>query len=71
LLSGQGLLLIPGLSDKYISVGSKILLIKPDKTKIRTIIKGISSAGERGILIGDNLNKDDIPIGTEVWLDNK
>ncbi|MBL7973615.1 MAG: hypothetical protein JNJ85_01795 [Candidatus Kapabacteria bacterium] len=61
----------PGLNDKNIQVGSKLVLIKPDKTKIETTIKGISSAGERGILIGDNLKKEDIPIGTEVWLNEK
>ncbi len=71
LLSGKGLMLIPGLSDKNISVGSKIILIKPDRTVIKTVIKGISSAGERGILIGDSFKKEDIPIGTEVWLNDK
>jgi len=68
-ITGHGLILTPGLGDnvKYVSIGTKIKLIKPDKSEVITTILGITFEGNNDILISSEFSKTDIPIGTEVW----
>jgi hypothetical protein len=68
IITGRGLLLTPGPGNKTAKIGSKIKLIRPDKSIIETRIKGIIFEGNHDILIGAGLKKEDVPIGTEVWL---
>lgn len=70
LITGRGVILLPGLGDKvkHIRTGEKIKLIRPDKTTLETIITGITFEGKHDICVGKDISKDDIPIGTEVWL---
>ena len=69
MITGRGLILTPGLGKNYVKVGAKIKLVRPDKSIIETTIRGISFNENFDILVGANLTKDDIPAGTEVWLD--
>lgn len=68
-IKGRGLILVPGLGDKvkFAKIGNKIKLIRPDKSEIEAIISGIAFQRNYDILV-DNLKKEDVPIGTEVWL---
>jgi hypothetical protein len=49
-------------------VGSKIQLIRPDQSIIETQIRGITFSDKHDILVGENVKKEDVPLGTEVWL---
>jgi hypothetical protein len=71
LITGHGLILVPGLGDKKATVGDPIKIIKPDQTYIETTIRGIGFNEFRDILVGKELTKDDVPIGSEVWLNKK
>lgn len=71
MVTGRGLILLPGLCDKTASINDKIKIIRPDKSIVETMIKGISFSLNRDILIDDSLTKDDVPIGSEVWLNNE
>ena len=71
LITGRGLILIPGLGDKKATVGDPIKIIKPDQTVIETTIRGIGFNEFRDILVGKELTKDDVPIGSEVWLNKE
>lgn len=68
-ITGRGLILTPGLGDnaKFVETGSKIKLVRPDKTVIETKINGITFEGNHDIIIPLEINADQIPIGTEVW----
>jgi hypothetical protein len=68
MITGRGLILGPGLGKNFTKVGTKIKLVKPDKSIIETTIRGISFNGDHDILVDSTLTKSDVPIGTEVWL---
>ena len=69
MVTGLGLVLTPGLGDKTAAIGDKIKIIRPDGSVIYTIIRGISLFSiQRGISVGADLTKDDIPIDSEIWL---
>jgi hypothetical protein len=73
-VSGKGVILTPGFPkhiEKPVLIGSKIRLIKPDKSEIITEITGIDFKAfynRNPILIGNKITKEEIPVGTEVWL---
>lgn len=72
-ITGRGLILVPGLgtnADK-VSIGMIIKLKKPDKTEIVTTIAGIAFARKAPLLLPKEIKKEDVPIGTEVWLETK
>jgi len=62
MVTGRGLILVPGLGDKKASVGDPILIIRPDQTSIQTSIRGIGWNEFRDILVGSDITKDDVPI---------
>jgi hypothetical protein len=68
-ITGRGIVLTPGLGDKVGQVpnGSSIKLILPDKSLVYSSIRAIQFEGDHPIMI-DVMSKDDVPIGTEVWL---
>ena len=68
MVTGHGLILTPGWGDKKASVGDSLKIIRPDQTILETTIKGIGFNEFRDILISEGLTKEDIPIGSEVWL---
>lgn len=67
-ITGRGLVLYPGFGNNMAKIGSKITLIRPDQSVIETLIRGISFSENHDILVGENVKKEDVPIGTEVWL---
>lgn len=71
LVTGRGLILIPGLGDKNANTGDPIKIVKPDQTIVETTIRGIGFNEFRDILVGSDLTKDDVPIGSEVWLNKE
>jgi hypothetical protein len=71
LISGRGLILIPGLGDKKATIGDPIKIVKPDHTIIKTTIRGIGFNEFRDVLIGKDLSKEDVPIDSEIWLDKE
>jgi hypothetical protein len=71
MITGRGLILVPGLGDKKASVSDPIKIIRPDQTSIETSIRGIGWNEFRDILVGNDLTKDDVPIGSEVWLNKE
>ena len=68
MITGRGLVLTSGLGDKIVATGSKLKLVRPDKSVLETTITGVTFGEKRDILIGSNIKKEDVPIGTEVWL---
>lgn len=67
MITGVGLVLMADARSTKISTWSRIKLIRPDKTTLETVITHIGF--ENGdIAVGKNLTKQDVPIGTEVWL---
>ena len=68
MVTGRGLVLVPGLGEKKATLGDPVRIIRPDGTIIETTIRGIGFNKFREILVGGNLTKEDIPIGSEVWL---
>ena len=68
LITGRGLVLMLGIGNNNARVGDKIRIIKPDNSILEATIKGIGFSATREILVGSDLSKDDIPIGSEVWL---
>jgi hypothetical protein len=68
-ITGRGLILNPGLGDniKFVSTGTKIKLVRPDKSELLATIEGITFQGSHDILISSAFSKADVPIGTEVW----
>jgi len=71
LITGRGLILVPGLGGKKATVGDPIKIVKPDQTIIETTIRGIGFNEFRDILVGNDLTKNDVPIGSEVWLNKE
>jgi len=68
MITGRGLMLTPGVGKMGRLIGAKIRLVRPDKTTVDTIIRGIEFFEPHPILVGGDLSKEDVPIGTEVWL---
>lgn len=68
MITGRGLILTPGLGERLVEAGSEIKLIRPDKSILETTIRGIGFNFNHDILIGAEIKKEDVPIGTEVWL---
>ncbi len=71
MITGLGLILVPGLGDKKAKTGDPIKIIRPDQTIVETTIRGIGLNEFRDILVGKNLTKDDVPIGSEIWLNKQ
>ncbi len=69
MISGRGLTLLPGLGDKvkFVKTGTKIKLVRPDKSELFTTIKGITFEGNHDLLISSDFSKEQVPEGTEVW----
>ena len=68
LITGIGLVLTPGFGDNKVYVGNNIKLIRPDQSIVETKIRSIAFEPEHSISVGTEIKKDDVPIGTEVWL---
>jgi hypothetical protein len=68
-IAGLGLILTPGLgvNIKFVVTGTKIKLVRPDKSELIATIDGITFQGSHDILISSEFSKADVPIGTEVW----
>ncbi len=67
-ITGIGVALTPGIGDGKARVGDTIKLIRPDKTILETKIKAVAFESRRSIVVGSNIKKEDVPVGTEVWL---
>jgi hypothetical protein len=71
MITGRGVVLMPGLGEnaQYVKPGSKIRLVRPDKSEMQTTIQGITFNDQHDILLAPEVTKADVPIGTEVWLE--
>ncbi len=77
-ISGRGCVVTPGIAksrDLRLKVGDPLLLKCPDGSELRTVLRGIEIGGSPNhpgipILLGSELTKDQIPVGTEVWSDD-
>jgi hypothetical protein len=69
-ITGRGVVLTPGLGEnaRFVRTGSRIKLVRPDKSELQTRIQGITFNDHHDILIGPEVTKADVPAGTEVWL---
>ncbi len=74
-ISRRGCVVIPGIPKDaafQIKVGDSLLLRRPDGSVLLTVFGGVeivSPSNDRGspILLGAEVTKDQVPIGTEVW----
>jgi hypothetical protein len=71
MITGRGVVLMPGLGENasYVKPGSKIRLVRPDMSELRTSIQGITFNDQHDILLAPEVTKADVPPGTEVWLE--
>jgi len=79
-ISGRGCVVVPGIPRDHtgpekVSRGSPITLKLPNGQEIPTHIKEIEFvlySGDKGsdvtFVLPDNLRKEDVPIGTEIWI---
>ncbi len=68
MITGRGLTLTPGVGNKHVITETKVKLIRPDTTELFSVIKGIGFDKGHSILLAADIKKEDVPIGTEVWL---
>lgn len=66
-IADRGIMLVAAPNDKPFKPGNKIKLVLPGKTEIETQIVAVVFE-TRDIIIDKNIRKEDVPIGTEVWL---
>ena len=66
-ITGRGVVLWPGLGKNIVRVGTPVRLIRPDKSVLDTKICGIAFNEFHDILLGPEVRKEDVPLGTEVW----
>jgi hypothetical protein len=74
-ISGRGCVVTPGIpkgSDVALKVGDALVLRRPDGSLLHTVLRGIEMGGAPAfpgvpLLLGSELTKDQVPIGTEVW----
>ncbi len=82
-ISGRGCVIAPGVPDDstiVLRVGDPLLLKLPDGSETRTQVHGIEMVSyspdalktlgmpPASILVGPELAKHDLPVGTEVWV---
>lgn len=67
-ITGRGVVLLPGLGKNVVRVGTIVRLVRPDGSTLDTKIRGIGFNEFRDILVGQELRKEDVPAGTEVWM---
>jgi translation elongation factor EF-Tu-like GTPase len=75
-ITGRGVVVVPGIprnGDWRLKTGDALLLRRPDGTELETCVFGIEMASPPHptgipILLGQNVTKKDIPIGTELWV---
>jgi translation elongation factor EF-Tu-like GTPase len=68
LITYRGLVVTSGPKNRIVRIGDRIQLILPDKSVIQTKIKGLEFHENWAALLEKGLRKEDVPIGTEVWL---
>jgi hypothetical protein len=77
-LCGRGCVVVPGIPKAApfrIKVGDPLLLKRPEGSELQTVLRGFEMVEVRGptdypgipVLLGPELTKDQVPIGTEVW----
>jgi translation elongation factor EF-Tu-like GTPase len=80
-ISGRGVVVVPGIPDSSrkwrIKIGDPIWLQKPDGTQIQSSVRGIEMICRPRIaldfipiLLGSEITKDDVPIGTELLIED-
>ncbi len=67
MVTGRGLIILPGLRGIKANIGDKLRIVRPDKTVVETEITGIGFKEHQEILVTGELSKDDVPIRFEVW----
>ena len=73
-IKGRGLVLVPGVAlEDQAGKGTRIVLKVPLGTKLKSTILGAESfmdsrVSKKAILV--NLNKSQVPNGTEIWTDD-
>jgi len=72
-ITGRGLILTSDviLGTIRVRIGDKIKIVTPDNKVIEPTVKGIAFANPIDILVDQNVAKDDVPIGSEVWLNKE
>jgi translation elongation factor EF-Tu-like GTPase len=78
-ISGRGLIVVPGIPSSgnwKIKIGDTLILKRPDGIELSTIVRGIDMLNHRvpgphpiPILLGAELTKEDVPIGTQLWVE--
>ena len=74
LIRGRGLVPVPGIipvGDERFRVGDPLLMKRPDGTTLRTVIGRLEHLHPNPrhdvVVLLEELGKEDVPIGTEVW----
>ncbi len=81
-IEGRGVVVLPGTpsnSDTPLRIGSTLVLKRPDGSETNAVIAAIETlrgsnphpiraSRDRGILLGPEVRKDDVPVGTELYV---
>lgn len=70
IIRDRGLVLIGGPRTRDLVFKSRIRLVLPDKTEIDTDVLGESAYENFAIMVDETVQKEQVPIGTEVWLND-
>jgi hypothetical protein len=74
-ISGRGCVVTPGIpkdASFQVKVGDSLVLRRPNGSVLHTVLVGVEFVrppNDRGspILLGAEVTKDQVPVGTEVW----
>jgi hypothetical protein len=74
MVTGRGLTLVATLEDYKPKFSDLLIIVRPDRSIIETKIRGVGFGNPStitSILVDEGLTKEDIPIGSEVWLEEQ
>ena len=75
-ISGRGCVVVPGVPDAFsdaeLKIGDRIVLKRPNGSEIETTLRGFEMGSRHPsgcipILLGKELGKGMVPVGTELW----
>jgi hypothetical protein len=74
-IAGRGCVVVPGIPREgthHVRIGDPLILKLPNGQRLDTHVRGIEMLSpprpEMPILLGSELTKAQIPVGTELWL---
>jgi hypothetical protein len=76
-IAGRGCVVAPGIprnAESHVKIGDQLWIERPDGSQTSTVVRGIEMGGSIdatgiAILLGGEISKDDVPIGTRLLME--